>query len=78
MITCKTGLSASSIQIILQKYGFYKTKPTRKPGLTAAMKNEQYRFVLAHYYWTLENWKAIIWLNKTSIVLGHRQGGYQV
>ena len=40
MITCKIGLSASSVQIILQKHGFYKTKLTKKPGLTAAIKNE--------------------------------------
>ena len=72
------GISAASVQSILKKHGFRKTKPIRKPGLTAAMKNERYRFVMAYRHWTLEDWKAIIWLDKTSIVLGHRRGSYRV
>jgi hypothetical protein len=46
--------------------------------LTAAIKSERYKFILAHRYWTLEDWKAVIWLDETSIVLGHRRGGYWV
>ena len=59
-IARETGLSASSIQAILKKYGYRKTKLIRKPRLTAAIKSKQYKFVLAHYYWTLKNWKAVI------------------
>ena len=78
MIAREIGLSALSVRIILRKHGFRKTKPTRKPGLTAAIKNERYRFALAHRHWKLEDWKAVIWLDETSIVLGHRRGGYRV
>ncbi|OCK93499.1 uncharacterized protein K441DRAFT_722838, partial [Cenococcum geophilum 1.58] len=49
-IARETGLSASSIRGILKKYGYRKTKPIRKPGLTAAIKSERYKFILAHRY----------------------------
>ena len=71
-IAREIGISTASIRIILKKHGFRKTKPTRKPGLTAAMKNERYRFAMAYRHWTLEDWKAVIWSDETSIVLGHR------
>jgi len=47
-IAREIGISTASVQIILKKHGFHKTKPTRKPRLTVAIKNERYRFTLAH------------------------------
>jgi len=47
-IARETGLSTSSVRMILKKHGYRKTKPTRKPGLTVAMKSERYKFALAH------------------------------
>ena len=49
-IARETGLSILSVRIILKKYSYYKTKPTRKPRLTAAIKSKRYKFALAHYY----------------------------
>ncbi|OCK88177.1 uncharacterized protein K441DRAFT_590296, partial [Cenococcum geophilum 1.58] len=47
-IAREIGISAASVQIILKKHGFRKIKPIRKPRLTTAIKNERYRFTLAH------------------------------
>ena len=55
MLARETGISPSAIQIILKKHGFCKIKPTRKPGLTSAIKAERYKFALAYYTWTLED-----------------------
>ncbi|OCK87013.1 uncharacterized protein K441DRAFT_508522, partial [Cenococcum geophilum 1.58] len=40
-IAREIGLSPSAVRIILKRHGFRKTKPTRKPGLTPAMRNER-------------------------------------
>lgn len=63
---------------ILRKAGMRKTKPTRKPGLTAKMKKERLEWCMDHKDWTLEDWKSVIWSDETSIVLGFRRGGYQI
>ena len=42
-----------------------------KPRLTIAVKNEQYRFALAYRYQILEDQKAIIQLDKISIISGY-------
>jgi transposase len=46
----KEGLdvSATTVWRILKEAGFRKTKPTRKPGLTAVMKKERLKWCLAH------------------------------
>jgi transposase len=41
-------ISATTIWRMLKKVGFCKTKPTRKPGLTKKMREEQYKWCLAH------------------------------
>jgi len=69
-------ISASTILWILKKAGFKKTKPTRKPGLTKKMKEARLQWYLAHQNWTLEDWKAVIWLDETAVVLFHRCGSY--
>ena len=55
-----------------------KTKPTRKPGLTAQMKKDRLEFCLRHEDWTLEDWKNVIWTDETSIILGYCLGGYHI
>lgn len=72
------GISHNSIWKILRKKKFRKTKPTRKPGLTKAMKEARYQFAKRYEHFTLEDWKRIIWTDETSIMLGHRRGGYRV
>lgn len=72
------NISASSIRRILKSMGFRKTKPTRKPGLTRKMRMERKQWCLEHQDWTLEDWKNVIWTDETSVVLGHRRGGYRI
>ena len=72
MLIRETGLSLLAIQIILKRHGFRKIKLIRKPRLTLAIKAKSYKFVLAYCNWTLEDWKAVIWINKISIILGYR------
>jgi len=72
------NISASTVHRILRKNGFRKTKPTRKPGLTEAMKTARYNWCLERKDWTLEQWKDVIFSDETAVVLGHRRGGYRV
>lgn len=71
-------ISQSTVWRILRKNGYNKTKPTRKPGLTKAMRADRLKFALDHKDWTLEDWKDVIWSDETSVLLGHRRGGYRV
>ena len=70
------GVSATTVWRILRASGLKKTKPTRKPGLTDKMKLERLKFYKDHAHWKLEDWKNVIWSDETSIILGHRRGGY--
>ncbi|KAF4414769.1 hypothetical protein FACUT_13982 [Fusarium acutatum] len=71
-------ISKSTVKKILKAAGYKKTKPTRKPGLTAAMRKERLNWCIAHRDWTLEDWKAVIWSDETSVILLHRRGGYRI
>lgn len=42
------------------------------------MIEARYQFALRYKDQTLEDWKAVIWSNETSVILGHRQGGHRV
>jgi transposase len=72
------GISGASTWRILNENGLNKVKPTRKPGLTKAMKRARYQFALDHKDWTIDDWKNIIWSDETSFVLGVRRGGLKV
>jgi transposase len=74
----KVGISEMSVLRVLNLNGFGKFKPTWKPGLTAAMREARLKFALEHQYWTLEDWKNVIWSDETSIMLGHRRGATRV
>jgi hypothetical protein len=60
VIAYEACISRSSALRILYKYGLNCVKPTRKPGLTAQMKQARYEWALAHQDWTLEDWKNVI------------------
>lgn len=77
-IGLQLDLSARTIQQFLKRVGYRKVKPTVKPGLTAVMKTARLDFAKRYQHWTLENWKAVIWSDETSVVLGHRRGGHRV
>jgi hypothetical protein len=42
------------------------------------MKEARYHFAKRFEHWTLEDWKKVIWSDETSVLLGHRRGGYKV
>ncbi|CBF73616.1 predicted protein [Aspergillus nidulans FGSC A4] len=44
----------------------------------AAAKATRLRFCLDHQHWTLEDWKAVIFTDETSVILGHRQGSCKI
>lgn len=71
-------ISGRSIARILNRMGFKKTKPTRKPGLTKKMREERLQWAKNHEHWTLDDWKNVIWSDETAIVLGHRRGSYRI
>jgi transposase len=72
------NISAETVRRILKKNGFRKTKPTRKPGLTPAMKKARLEWALERQHWTIEDCKNIIWSDETSVILLHRRGGYRI
>jgi len=71
-------LSPSTIRCILKQQGYRKTKPTRKPGLTPAMKKARLDFCL----WLRDQpdsfWEKLIWTDETSVIIGQRRGGYRI
>lgn len=71
-------ISGSTVWRILKVAGFRKTKPTIKPGLSQAMKDARLDWCLQHQHWTIDDWKRVIFSDETSVVLGHRRGGYRV
>jgi transposase len=71
-------ISKTTVTRILKAAGFRKTKPTRKPGLTTKMRKERLQWCLDHQNWSLEDWKAVIWSDETSVILLHRRGGYRI
>jgi hypothetical protein len=72
------GMSAMTVWRLLKKSGFKKCKPSRKPGLTSAMKKARIEFCRSVAHWTLEDWKKVIWTDETSVVMGLRRGGVRI
>ena len=72
------GVSPRTIWRILKAYGFRKSKPTRKPGLTDKQRYQRYLFAIRYKDWTYEDWKRVIWTDETSVMLGVRRGGYRL
>ncbi|KAJ3475474.1 hypothetical protein NLG97_g9447 [Lecanicillium saksenae] len=73
-----THISPPTVFRILKKANFRKTKPTRKPGLTKRMRDDRLKWCQEHLNWSLEDWKKVIWSDKTSVVLLHQRGGYRI
>ncbi|KAJ3495529.1 hypothetical protein NLG97_g3332 [Lecanicillium saksenae] len=73
-----TPIPSPTVFQILKKANFQKTKPTRKPGLTKRIQDDRLKWCQEHLDWTLEDWKKVIWSDETSVILLHRQGGYQI
>lgn len=50
----------------------------QKPELTLAIKKTRLAFVIRYKNWTIKNLKRVIWIDKTSIVLGQKRGNHQL
>ena len=72
------SISPQSVWRTLRATGYRKVKPTRKPGLTEVQKKARFEWCLQHLYWTLNDWKRVLWSDETSVVYGHRRGGERV
>lgn len=74
MLAAEQGISSITILRILKRNNFRPCKTTKKPALTEAMKEARYQFALRYQYWTIEDWKNVIWSDETSVVLNSRRG----
>ena len=63
---------------MLRVYGFNKTKPTRKPGLTKKTRDNRRAFYKAYLDQTLEDQKNVIQTDESAVILGHQRGGYRI
>ena len=68
-IAAECGCSTKTVWRVLRRYGYRKTKPTKKLCLTKAMKEARLQFALRYKDWTIEDWKNVIWSDETSVVL---------
>ncbi len=78
VIAVEVGISPSTVQTILKKAGYKKTKPIRKPGLIEDIKKARLEFCRQYVDKPDEWWHSIVWTDETSIILGYRRGGYRV
>ncbi len=62
----------------MKRNGLRACKPTQKSGLTEAMMKARYHFCMRYKNWTLKNWKKVIWIDETSVILGSRRGKTRV
>jgi hypothetical protein len=72
VLAYEQNISQSAALRILKSNELTNVKPIIKPDLTAAMRKIRFKWALAHQHWTLEDWKNVIWSDKTSIILNHR------
>jgi transposase len=78
VIAKEVGVSKATVLRIMKRLRFKKTKPTRKLGLIKAIKEARLNWCKAHVDLLVEFWYNIIWTDKTSVILGHRRGGYRI
>lgn len=78
ILAYEAGISHSSVLRILHKHRLVIAKPSWKPGLTEAARAKCLQFCLDHQFWTIEEWKAVIFTDKTSVILGHWWGAIWV
>ncbi len=69
-IASEVQISQRSVAWIFKKHGYSKVKSMWKPNLTPTMKETRLAFAVKYKDWTIEDWKRVIWTDKTSMVLG--------
>ena len=63
----KESPSASTVYRFLRAEGYRVCKRTVKPGLNKEQKQARLDWCLLHESWTLEDWKNVIFTDKTSV-----------
>ncbi len=74
----KYDINLTSALRVLRKYGLTNVKPTRKSDLDKRQRLARLKFCLEHQYWTLEDWKRVIWSDETSIILDQRRDSVRI
>ncbi len=78
MLGHEFSLARGTVGAAMKRIKMRKVKLTWKPGLTDDMMAKRLKFCLDHADWNLKRWKDVIWMDETSVMLGHRRGGYRV
>jgi hypothetical protein len=60
-------LSVQTTRNHLKKAGLKARVKNQKPLLTGCHRRDQYDFAIAHKNWTVEDWKHVVWSDKTKI-----------
>jgi transposase len=77
-LTREVELSRSTVWRILKRRGYRKVKPSFKSGLISEMKAARLAFCLLYKDWIVEDWKRVIWIDETAIVLDHRREAVRI
>src|SRR3954454_13678105 len=60
-------LSAQTVRNSLKDTGLKAVVKKKRPFLSKKHRRERMDFALAHQYWTVEDWKRIVWSDETKI-----------
>ena len=60
-------LSSQTIHHHLKKAGLKAVVKQKKPFLSKRHRREQLDFAIAHQYWTVDDWKQVVWSDETKI-----------
>jgi hypothetical protein len=71
-------VSGVTVWRVLCRNKYFSYKRTVKPGLKLEDKKARLKWCLDYKDWTLEDWKNMIWTDKTSIQLGSVRGKRRV
>ena len=61
------SLSAHTVRRSLKKAGMKAVVKKKKPFLSKKHRKERMDFALTHQYWTVEDWKKVVWSDETKI-----------
>ena len=72
--TLNTSISAETVQRNLKSTGLKSVVKSKHPLLSAQHKKVQLDFALAYKDWILEDWKHVIWSDKTKSIAWGQMG----
>src|ERR1700742_1441640 len=60
-------VSAQTVRRGLKKIGLKAVVKAKRPFLSKCHMKERMDFALSHQYWTVEDWKRVIWSDETKV-----------